>query len=279
MNLKQLLAKKIPESKMQFLGSGFDIIGDIAIVDIDENLKKYEKDIAKAIMQLHKPVKVVVKKLGAVEDRYRTRKLKIILGARRKETIYRESGVQMKVHLEKCYFSSRLATERTRISQLTQENENVLVMFAGVGPFCLVIAKEHKTAKVFGIELNPVAVRYAKENIELNKLKNIVFEKGDVRKVISKNKKYQNFADRIVMPLPHTAHEFLDSAFMAVKNGGTVHFYTLVNSENPFGEAIAKAQKAAEESDVTINVIEKRIVRPYSAKIVQVVLDIKVTKS
>ena len=70
----------------------------------------------------------------------------------------------------------------------------------------------------------------------------------------------------------------MDIAFAAVKDGGTVHFYTLADSSDPFGEAMEKAELKAEKSGVSVEISAQRIVRPYSPLIVQVVLDLLVRR-
>jgi tRNA (guanine37-N1)-methyltransferase len=202
--------------------------------------------------------------------------LKFVCGENNTETIYKESSLKIKLDVSKVYFSVRLSHERQRIAQVSKNGENVIVMFSGVGPFALVISKKNKLGKIVCIELNSTAVKYLEENIKLNKTKNIISEKGDVRDIV--NKKYVNFADRIVMPLPHSAHEFLVDAFLAIKNGGIVHFYTIVESENGFDLAFKKAEIEAKKAGVQIEVSSSRIVRPYSPKEVQVVLDLLVSK-
>jgi tRNA (guanine37-N1)-methyltransferase len=148
----------------------------------------------------------------------------------------------------------------------------VLVLFAGVGPFALAIAKKRPDAHVVAVEINPEAVRYLKENIELNRFGNIEPLQGDAREVVPSLP--AGSFDRIVMPLPKSAEDFLDLAFLAVKDGGMVHFYTLADASDPFGEALEKAELKAEKSGVSVEISGQRVVRPYSPLIVQVVLDL-----
>ena len=58
-------------------------------------------------MQMHKTVTTVLAKASAVNEKFRTRKLRFILGERTKETIYKENNCIMKVDVEKVYFSPR----------------------------------------------------------------------------------------------------------------------------------------------------------------------------
>jgi tRNA (guanine37-N1)-methyltransferase len=158
---------------------------------------------------------------------------------------------------------------------MVKAGERVLVLFAGVGPFALLIAKRRPDAKVVAVELNPDAVRYMKENLALNRVRNVEAIEGDARTVPL----HPSSFDRVVMPLPKSAHEFLDVAFASLKDGGTVHFYTIVKADAPFDEAMEKALAAAKEAGVSLSLASSRIVRPYSPGMVQVVLDLIVRKA
>jgi tRNA (guanine37-N1)-methyltransferase len=258
------------------LVASFDIIGDIAIVEIPEQLEPKEKAIGEALLRVHKNLKTVLKKLGPMEGEFRVRRLGFVCGEDRTETIYRENGVPMKLDVAKVYFSVRLASERKRIAELAGPGERVLVLFAGVGPFALAIAKKRPHAHIVAVEINPDAVRYMKGNIALSRFGNIEALLGDARMVVPSFP--AGSFDRVIMPLPKSAEDFLDLAFSAVKDGGTVHFYTLAGASDPFGDAMKRAKLKAEKSGVSITAKSWHIVRPYSPLIVQVVLDISVRR-
>lgn len=272
-SLKEALANKLTAAELDSLVSSFDIIGSIAIIEIPDSLKKREKEIAKAVMAVHHSVKTVAKKLSAMEGVYRVRRLKVIAGKRTLQTEYHENGARMRLDVGKVYFSPRLATERKRIAELVQPNEKVLVMFAGVGPFALVIAKKQPTAKIAAIELNPAAVKYMKRNVKLNKMANVAAIKGDVRAI---SKKYAHWAGRIAMPLPHSADRFLDCAFECAKKGCVVHFYSIAHEGNLFAEAEEKVKAEAKRAGKQVSILNRHIVRPYAPHVVQVVLDFRV---
>jgi len=276
-SLADALKDAFSAEELDSLTTSFDIIGDIAIVEIPEGLEPKEKEIGNALLKVHKNIRTVLKKLGPMEGEYRVRKVKCIAGEDRTTTLYKESGAVMELDVAKVYFSVRLSHERTRISSLVKPKEKILALFAGVGPFPLVIAKEHPGTQIVAIELNPDAVASMEKNIKRNKANNIKAVLGDAREVVMRD--YRNFADRVLMPLPKGAYDFLDVAFAGVKDGGVVHFYTFAESKDPFGDAVAKAENAAKENNVSVNVVGKRIVRPYSPSTVQVVLDLRVKKS
>lgn len=273
-NIKQILSKKIPKSKLELVGRSFDIIGSIAIVEIKSELKKYGKDVAKAIMQVHKTVKTVLAKASAVNEKFRTRKLRFILGEKTKETFYKENNCLMKVDVEKVYFSPRFVNERKRIAEQVKHKENVLVYFAGVGPYALVIAKRERTASVAGIELNPIGVKYFEKNIKLNKLTNVTAVKGDVKR---QAKKFANWADRIIMPHPSASEKFLDSAFIAAKDGCTVHFYTFIRDDN-YSQIEKKIEKAATKNNCKTEMTNRIVARPYAKDVFQACLEFRVSR-
>jgi len=239
--LKQALKKKLTKKELDLVATSYDLVGDIAVIEIPFELEKKEKIIAKTLLDLHKNIKVVVKKAGVHKGIYRTQKMFILAGEDRKTTEHKENNVRMKLDIEKVYFSSRLSTERKRIAEQIKPGESVLVMFSGIAPYPLVIAKNTKAKEVYAVEINPIAHEYAAENVKLNKLGNKVkLYQGDVRIVVPKlNKKF----DRILMPLPKEAEGFLDIAFDAINKNGIIHFYDF-EKEADIPLAKAKVKKA-----------------------------------
>ncbi len=255
--------------------SSYDIAGDIAVLEIPDNLKNKEKEIAEALLKADRKIKVVLRKESGMEGEYRVRRFSFLAGEKRTETTYVEHGVRMRLDLSKVYFSPRLSHERGRISEKVKAGETVLVMFAGVGPFALVIAKKQKDARVYGIELNPDAVRYFEENIRLNGMEGRVEAVlGDVRKVVPA--RFAGVADRVLMPLPKSAEDFLDVAFLAAKKGGIIHFYTFVNRAEGKEAAERKVLEAAKGAGRRAEILESREVRPFSPSTVQIVVDFKI---
>jgi len=276
-SLKEALKGILNDEELDSLTTSFDIIGDIAIVEIPDALVAKEKDIGNALLDVHRNLKTVLKKLGPMEGEFRVRKVQVIAGENRTTTLYKESGAVMGLDVGKVYFSVRLSHERSRIAALVKPAETILALFAGVGPYPLVISRKVPSAHIIAIELNPDAVAFMKKNIERNRASNVEAVLGDARDVVLR--KYRGFADRVLMPLPKGAQDFLDVAFAGVKDGGILHFYTFAGIEDPFHEAIEIAEKAAEKYGVRIEIVSERIVRPYSPQTVQVVLDIKVRKT
>lgn len=247
----------------------YDVLGNIAVI----NETKNAREIAEAIMKANKRVKTVVMKKGAVSGEYRTRAYRHILGDKNFIARYRENGCTFVFDIRKVFFSPRLAYERKRIVEQVKPNENVLVMFAGVGPFAIEIAK-HKPANVAAIELNDYAYKSMLENIRLNNV-NVRAVKGDVKE---KAKEFKNWADRIVMPLPKDSYSFLDSSFIASKQKGIIHYYAFGPIDKAIDEHKAKIAKFFARKGAKVNFLFARVVRPYSPSEVEVVIDFALLK-
>lgn len=273
--LKEILNKKLTENELKKLVTSYDVIGDIAVLDIPQELESKTEMIAETLLKRQKKIKVIAKRDGAFSGLYRIRKITPVAGEKRTTTIHKESGCKFYLDLNKTYFSPRLSHERERIEKQINENEKILVLFAGVGPYAIVIAKKHPDVEIIAIELNPDAVEMMKENIKINKISNIMPICADVNEELLK-KEYKNWADRIIMPLPKDAEHFLDVTFKAIKKGGIVHFYHFTPVEKGYKEAEKIISDAAKRNNRTIEIKNEKIVRPFSSKTVQVVIDFKV---
>ncbi len=274
--LKDLLSEQLSGQELEALTTAYDIVGDIIIAEIPAGLESKEGTIADALLKVNPNAKAVTKKLGPMEGEFRVRRIQHIGGENRTETVYREHGCRMKLDVGKVYFSVRLSTERKRIAELVRPGEKILALFAGVGPFPLVISKSQPDSEIVAIELNPDAMEYMKENLGLNKMDNITPVLGDAREIVMRD--YQDFADRVLMPLPKTAEQFLDAAFAGVKDGGVIHLYTFDNDSAKSTEAEERLIESARKHGVSVEILNKRVVRPYAPGVVQVVVDFRVRK-
>jgi len=251
--------------------SSFEIIGSreksVAIVEIPDELKNKQKQIAQEIMKRHKNVKTVLKKASERKGKYRIKKYRIISGEKNTEVIHKEHGCRFKLDPRKVYFSSKEGTERLRIANQVKKNEKIMLMFAGVGPYGIIISKKQPSSEIIAVEINPLAVKYMKENIKLNKIKNMTPIKADVKE---KAKEYFFQCNRVIMPLPHDAEKYLQIAIKCLKNKGIIHLYFIEKEEN--------VKKRAEKIISKINQKNKykiRKVLPYASRTYKYCLDIK----
>ena len=225
-SLQQVLAQKLPSSIIQLVSKSFDIIGDIAIIELSHTAEPYEKSIAEALMKVHRNVKTVYSKAGPIADNLRLRPLHHVLGAERTETIHRELGCRFKIDISRAFFSPRLSAEHKRVAEEVQPGECVVDMFAGVGPFSILIAKRLNDVQVHAVDANPEATKLIRENAKMNKVQDrIKVWSGDARVVVQDN--LSGIATRVIMNHPSQAREFLEPAYKALRrDGGIVHYYT-----------------------------------------------------
>jgi tRNA (guanine37-N1)-methyltransferase len=245
--LKEVVEKGLSKEEMAKLKTAFDLVGDIAILEVDEALLPKEQMISKALLSINKNIKTVLKKAGSHEGSFRTQKMAFLAGIDKRETIHKENNIRLKIDVENVYFSPRLSTERKRVYEMVKQGENVLVMFSGCGPYTCVIAKNTKAAKVVGIELNPEGHSYAIENIKLNKLKNAYTYLGDVVEKVPEVVQEHGRFDRILMPLPKGGDAYLDVALSAANKKATIHFYDFL-AESEFDEANGKIKEACKNA-------------------------------
>jgi tRNA (guanine37-N1)-methyltransferase len=278
-NLKTVLADKLEPQQLKQIYKTYDIVGDIAIVRVPEPHKHHSRLIAEAIMDTHKEVKSVWRQVSSVSGDYRLRSLEFLLGEKTTVTRYKEHGCVYKTDLRKAYFSPRLSYERMRIAKLIQPKEVILNMFAGVGCYSISIAKHSQPLKVYSVDVNPSAVQYLRENIRLNRVEKVVVSiQGDAKRVTEQQ--LRNVADRVLMPLPERAYEYLDYAHLALKPaGGWIHYYGFEyanKNENPVEKAEMKVSEKMRRLCKEFQVEFGRIVRPIGPRWYQVVLDIHV---
>ncbi len=256
--------------------NSYDVLGNIAIVEIREpGIKKEEiTDFANHIMKINKSIKTILMKEGPVEGIYRIRKVGYIAGKKTYIARYIENHCLFTFDVRKTFFSVRLSYERTRIMKQVKEGENIVVMFAGIGPFAIEIAKAKPHTDIIAIEINPYAYKQMVYNIKINKTGNVIPILGDVKKVYIK---FKGFADRIVMPLPKISTDFLDEVLFVAKDECIVHLYSFVDIDN-FDSVIDKIKKHAKENGYKVVILFKRKVRGYSVKEEEIVIDYKIIK-
>mgnify|MGYP001567238654 CR=1 FL=1 len=92
MTIKEILKGRLTKKELEYVPSSFDIIGSkekaIAIIELDDKIKKKAKTIANAIMRKHKNVKSVLLKASPRSGVFRTRDYKIIAGIKNTEVTH-----------------------------------------------------------------------------------------------------------------------------------------------------------------------------------------------
>lgn len=285
-SLSQALEGKLTAGQMEQLIGSFDIVGDIAVLEIPPALAPKRQAIAQAVLQVHPQVRVVAQKTGGTAGLFRIRPVEVIAGERRTLTVSRESGCSFYVDLNSVYYTPRWSAERLRVARQVRAGENVLVCFAGVGPYAIVMAKEAQAlsppVSIVAIELNPQAALLMRKNIELNRRPNIEPIEGDVAAVLA-TPRFLRWADRALMPHPSASAQFLPAVLPALRAGGLLHYYAFAPHSSKtaasvsIASAFAQVKSLAQTLGYGLKLLGGRIVRPYSASLVQVVLDLQVS--
>ena len=274
--LKKALENILSPSESEELFSSFDQVGEIIVLRIPDSLKSKKKIIGETLLDQVKTTRSVFYQSSPVEGEFRTRNLEILAGEDNTETEYKESGCRFLVDVEKAFFSPRLSTERERIANLTRDGEIIINMFGGIGMFSILAAKISKCT-VYNIDINPNASLLCEKNIELNKLKGKVISlNGDSVKIIQD--KLQNLADRVLMLLPERSDEFLETAILATKNNGIIHYYSHIHADKKQDAAKFSEEHYLNNSKVESKILNSRIVRPVGPRFYQTVVDVQIKK-
>lgn len=216
-----------PAERKQMIYS-FDVLGDMALIEIPDALRKKSSRIARTLLDTSSSLKRVYEKVGTHSGKYRVEKTKWLAGVKDSVVIYTEWGCKFAVDPGKVFFNPRLSTERQRVAAYVKKGQSVCVFFSGVGPYTVALAKHTLLSRVYGIEWNPEAKKYAEENIVLNKvIGRVVPIWGDVNAVPVLEE-----CAHVVMPAPETAASYLGAAVRWCRVKGLIHFYTFVSSTN-----------------------------------------------
>jgi len=274
--LKRALEGVLTDQESEELFSAFDQIGDIIVIRIPDSLLSKKKIIGETLLKEVSTAKSVFYQSSDVTGDFRTRSLELLAGEDKTETEYKEFGCRFFVDVEKAFFSPRLSTERERIADIVRDGETVINMFGGVGMFSILAAK-NKKCTVYNIDINPVASKLCEKNISINKLAGkIISLNGDAAQIV--NDQLKEKGDRTLMLLPERSDEFLESATLATKDGGIIHYYSHIHADKK-----QDAPKLSEEhylgvATVKSEILGSKIVRAVGPRYYQTVVDVKITK-
>jgi tRNA (guanine37-N1)-methyltransferase len=271
--LKRLLEGVLSPEELAEVIASFDIIGDIAVIKVPDCLLPKAPIIAERLLSHLKYIKSVYRQSAPVSGRFRVRGLEYLAGEPRTTTLHREYGCIYKVDIAKVFFTPRLATERSRVAGLVREGEVVANLFAGVGPFSILIAKRRGGVVVHSIEANPEAYNLMLENISLNKVEGRVIPYlGDAGEIAGQ---IANTADRVLMPHPEESEAFIEAALEVVKPpAGIIHYYTFTR-RTPWEEAQILQSKIPHPTRISL----ARRVRAIGPGVSEVVVDLEVSKA
>ena len=248
----------------------YERLGDVVIIDEDD--PERAEAIADAIMKSDIRAETVVNKQSKIKGEQRVRDWSVLAGDGT-ETVHREYGAEFLLDIASVYFSPRLATERHRVVEQVDAGEQAFDMFAGVGPYAVPMAMAG--ADVVATDINEAAIEYLRENASRNGIEErVTAYAGDVRDRVDE---YADWAERLVMNLPHSADEFVDTAVSLAGDEAVIHYYDIKHEDDPYtpGE---QAIRAAAEPQYDVAVETRHEVRTYAPHEVNVVLDVRLTR-
>ncbi len=272
-SVKDALKGVIPDEILELIPSSMDLVGEVAIIQVRDELKPFLKTIGEAILKIYPHIKTVLVKKDPISGIFRVGGYEVVVGSGETETVYKEHGCRYLVDPVKVYVSPRLSYERLRIALMVKPGETILDMFTGVGCYAILIAKKVKECKVYAVDLNPNAVKYLKHNIEENKVQDrVVPIEGDVAEIVKSN--LRGMFDRVIMDNPSHAKMFLQTACDALKRtGGVVHYYDFRPESDLKNKVLEEFHENVEMLKKSVKSANMRIVREVAPRIYHVVID------
>jgi len=272
--IKKSLSNEIPLELTNYLPEKWEKIGDIVIIKLNEKLRNYGEKIGKTYAEIL-CCKTVLNDVGGISGIYREPNVEILYGSKDTETVHKENGIKYKLDVQKIMFSSGNMDERLRMAKISNKNETVVDLFAGIGYFTLPMAVYSKPKKIFSCEINPVAYEYLCKNIVLNHVTSIVEPLfGDNRLIAPKN-----VAERVVMGYIEDTERFLPAAFDCLKScTGYIHYHDVCPSELLPERSFRSIQETAGKHKRNVDLLTCRVIKSYAPGVSHVVLDIQVGK-
>ncbi len=273
-NLEATLRGQIPDEMIAKLPRAFDVIGDIAIIELSEGMEQFSSVIGRGIIKITPHIRLVLRKSSAVAGMFRTRKFDVAAGVGGTETVHREFACSYRLDVSTVYFNPRLSHERMRVAQQVKPGELVVDMFAGVGPYSVLIAKQQLESRVYSVDINRAAVEYLKENAFTNRVADRVIPMlGDAKQLA--RKELRGLADRVIMNLPSEGQSYLPAASQILKEGaGIIHFYAFARRDRGTEEIRSSFQSSIEALNREVkSILFCKIIKEVAPARVQVAID------
>lgn len=280
MGFKDLLKAKLGSKikNLEKLPSGFQKIGDIIILNLDESLLDYKEKIGQAVLDIFK-VRAVCNKTGKIIGKFREPQIEVIAGDNNTITTHIEHGCKYRFDIRKVMFAKGNVTERVRIAKQVKPGEIVVDMFAGLGYFTIPIGKLSKAEKIYSIELNPISFNFFKENLTINHIHNVTAINGDNGDEIDRLVQQGIKADRVLMGYLPPPKEFLDSCFKIIKKNGILHYEDLITvgkEKTDIDRVLKDIREVANKFDFNVELLLAKKIKSYGPKIDHYVFDVKV---
>ncbi|MHA2055601.1 MAG: class I SAM-dependent methyltransferase, partial [Candidatus Hodarchaeales archaeon] len=222
------LKEEYPSMNWEEISTKFDQIGTIGLLRINkqELNTSIRKRVGEIIIETSPKIKTVINKIDSIEGNLRTYSFEHLAGKLNYCTWHREYGVLIKTDLKNTFFNPRLAEEHKRISENIVDNENILDLFTGVGPFALHCAYK-KPCTVYAVDINAVAIQCLESSMKKNKLIGEINPiVGDSGRIFQK----KGIFDRVIINLPEESINYLEYATKLINNvdGGKINLFQFI---------------------------------------------------
>jgi tRNA wybutosine-synthesizing protein 2 len=258
-----LRSKGWAESDLESVPSSWAVVGSIVLVDV-EGCPNPEA-VGEALLALHGEADTVLAREG-IAGRTREPDVRVLAGEGDTETVHTEHGTRYAMDLAEVMFSPGNEAERSGMADRVEAGERVFDMFAGIGYFTLPMARAG--AAVLAAEIRPASYRYLVENAVLNGVQ----ERVEAYRADCADVEIEEPVDRVVMG-HYEAHERLDSAIEALRSGGTLHLHEATPTAELWGRPVGRIEAAADRAGRSVAVLDRRVVKGYSAGVEHVVVD------
>ena len=270
--IKKLLSEKIPSELICFLPDKWERIGDVLVIKLHTNVEQYRDVIGEVYAKVLNR-KSVLCDTGGISGMYREPNVDVIYGSDDCETVHKENGVRFKLDPMRVMFSSGNMDERRRMANVSNNEEVVVDLFAGIGYFTLPMAVHSRPKRIFACEINPVAFDYLCQNIVLNNVTDVVEPlRGDNRKVAPKN-----VADRVLLGYFGNTYSFLPTAVECLKNhAGIVHYHDTFSDDVVPDSVLQQVDKIVEKYRRKAELLKCKHVKSYAPGVSHYVFDIRI---
>lgn len=249
-------------------------LGHVAVLWLHPDSVQFSKQIGEAVLQYDSRIQSVLRRTAAISGPYRQPAVELIAGSENTDTQFKENGVIFHLNPMKVMFSVGNKAERVRMSQLGT-GECVVDMFAGVGQLSLPMAVHARPRIIHAIEWNPDAFHYLSQNIEANKVADIVRPHfGDSGQLAPKIA--QGEADRVLMGLIQGTDRYLRQGLSCVPHGGILHVHEISSKEQQGAEVISLLRDRARSMNLGIELLQVHAIKTYNPRLTHFVLDVLV---
>ncbi|MGZ4864728.1 MAG: class I SAM-dependent methyltransferase [Halobacteriota archaeon] len=267
--LEQRLKSPLSEHEKTLLPRGWQILGDLVLVNIPTKIVHLKHEIGDALLDLYPRCKSALWDKG-VRGTLRTPEVEVIAGSGTK-TVHKENHCKFALDARRVMFSAGNFAERVRMSTVGS-NERVLDMFSGIGQLSIPIAVHARPQSIVAIELNSVAFCYLRQNIRLNNVDRIV------RPVLGNCANIGPSAqfDRVIMG-HFDACDYLQKALHCLAHAGVIHYHELVPEELMYERPFARVEQAAQALAKSADLLSMRKVKDYAPGVAHVVVDARIS--